>query len=252
LALTPKSPPATSLANASKDAATQDVFLREVDDALREDQLRTLLRTRGVPIAALVIAALVGLAGYLWYSEHRQAVVNAQGETFILALDQLQSGRTQTAERAMAPLAKDGNPGYRAAVRLTQAGLAEQQHKDADAARSFAAVAADASLPGPYRDLATVREIATNFDKLAPQVVIDRLRPMAVPGKPWFGSAGELVAQAYLKQGKNEAAGVLLASIAKDKSVPDTLRRRARQLAGQLGVDAVEDAAAAARGDEAQ
>jgi hypothetical protein len=83
-------------------------------------------------------------------------------------------------------------------------------------------------------------------------VVIDRLKPLAVPGKPWFGSAGELVAQAYLKQGKTEAAGALFGSIAKDKTVPDTLRRRARQLAGQLGVDAVEDPVAAVRGDEGQ
>lgn len=226
--------------------------MREVDDALREDQLRSLLRTRGLPIAALIAGGLLGLAGYLWYSEHKQSVTGSQSETFTMALDQLQAGRTQTAQQTMGPLAKDGNPGYRAAVQLTEAGLAQQQNKDAEAAKGFAAVAADATLPGPYRDLATVREIATNFDKLAPQVVIDRLKPLAVPGKPWFGSAGELVAQAYLKQGKTEAAGTLLASIAKDKTVPDTLRRRTRQLAGQLGVDAVEDPAAAARGDEGQ
>jgi hypothetical protein len=256
LALTPKSPPALAPARSapanSKDSAAQDTFLREVDDALREDQLRNLMRHRGVPIAAAVIAGLIGLAGYLWYSEHQKDVVGKQGETFTMALDQLQAGRAQTAAQTMTSLAKDGNPGYRAAVQLVQAGLAQQQQKDAEAAKAYAAIAADATLPGPYRDLATVREVATNFDKLAPQVVIDRLKPLAVPGKPWFGSAAELVAQAYLKQGKTEAAGALLASIAKDKTVPDTLRRRTRQLAGQLGVDAVEDPVAAARGDEGQ
>ncbi len=251
MALTPKSPTAPVPAN-SKDTAAQDTFLREVDDALREDQLRGLVRTRGVPIAAAVIAGLVGLAGYLWYAEHQKAQIGSQSETFTMALDQLQAGRTETATQTMAPLAKDGNVGYRAAVRLVQAGIAQQQNKDADAAKAYAEIAADTALPGPYRDLAVVREVAINFDKLAPQVVIDRLRPFAVPGKPWFGSAGELVAQAYLKQGKTEAAGALLASIAKDKTVPDSLRRRSRQLAGQLGVDAVEDPVAAARGDAGQ
>jgi len=236
----------------AKDAAAQETFVREVDDALREDQLFSLLRRRGLPIAALIGGGLLGLAGYLWYSEHKQSVTGTQGETFTMAIDQFAAGRNQTAQTTMAPLAKDGNPGYRAAVQLAEAGFAEQTKKDAVAAKGFAAVAADASLPGPYRDLATVREVATNFDKLAPQVVIDRLKPLAVPGKPWFGSAGELVAQAYLKQGKTEAAGALLAAISKDKTVPDTLRRRTRQLAGQLGVDAVEDPATAARGDEGQ
>lgn len=256
MALTPKSPPVPVPAGrtpaGTKDTASGDTFLREVDDALREDQLRNLFRTRGLPIAAAVIAGLLGLAGYLWYAEHQKAQIGSQGETFTMALDQLQAGRTQTAQTTMAALAKDGNPGYRAAVQLIEAGLVQQQNKDAEAAKGFAAVAADSALPGPYRDLATVREVAANFDKLTPQVVVDRLKPLAVPGKPWFGSAGELVAQAYLKQGKTEAAGALLASIAKDKTVPESLRGRTRQLAGQLGVDAVEDAVAAARSDQGQ
>ena len=251
MALTPKStagtPPATG-----KDAAAQETFLREVDDALREDQLRNLIVKRGRPILALVAGGLVGLAGWLWYIDHKRSVSDTQGETFVTALDQLQANRNETAKQSMAPLAKDGNPGYRAAVQITQAGIAQQLGKEADAAKAYAAVAADASLPGPYRDLATLREVATNFDKLPPQTVIDRLKPLAVPGKPWFGSAGELVAQAYLKQGKTEAAGALLASISKDTSVPDTLRRRTRQLAGQLGIDAVDNVAAAVRAEAGQ
>lgn len=243
MALTPNSPTGSSPAN-SKDAAAQETFLREVDDALREDQLFTLLRTRGRPILALVVGGLVGLGGWLWYNEHTASVRDKQGEAFITALDALEGGRSQAAKTAMDPLVKDGNPGYRAAVQIAEAGIAQQAGKDADAAKLFAAVAADANLPGPYRDLATVREVSANFDKLSPQTVIDRLKPLAVPGKPWFGSAGELVALAYIKQNKTEAAGGILAGIAKDKTVPDTLRRRARQLAGQLGVDAVDNPAA--------
>ncbi|WP_246135051.1 tetratricopeptide repeat protein [Novosphingobium sediminis] len=223
-----------------------------MDDALREDQLRTLLRTRGRPVLAVVIGGLVGLAGWLWYNDHQSSLRDQQSETFVTALDALQAGRNQTAKAGMDPLVKTGNPGYRAAVQITDAGIAEQAGKAEEAAKLFAAVSADGALPGPYRDLATIREVATNFDKLAPQTVIDRLKPLAVPGKPWFGSAGELVALAYLKQNKTEAAGALLAAIAKDKAVPDTLRRRTRQLAGQLGVDAVDNPAAAISGSEAQ
>src|SRR5690606_23932546 len=64
-------------------------------------------------------------------------------------------------------------------------------------------------------------------------------------GQSWFGSAGELVGMAYLKQDKKELAGPLFAEIAKDESVPGSLRSRARQLAGLLGYDAVVDVDAA-------
>ena len=71
--------------------------------------------------------------------------------------------------------------------------------------------------------------------------MITRLKPLAVPGNPYFGSAGEMVAMAYLEQGKRQEAGTLFSSIAKDENVPDGLRSRSRQMAGLLGVDAIED-----------
>jgi hypothetical protein len=76
---------------------------------------------------------------------------------------------------------------------------------------------------------------------MGPHDVIARLKPMAAPGNPWFGSAGELVALAYLKQGRKDLAGPLFASIAKDKDVPQSLQSRARHMAGVLGYDAVTD-----------
>jgi hypothetical protein len=68
--------------------------------------------------------------------------------------------------------------------------------------------------------------------------VIARLEPLAKPGEPWFGSAGEMTALALIKQGKKQEAGQLFATIAKDNGVPETIRTRAVQVAGTLGVDA--------------
>jgi hypothetical protein len=76
---------------------------------------------------------------------------------------------------------------------------------------------------------------------MKPEEVIARLKPLAKPGNPWFGSAGELVAMAYLKQGKKDLAGPLFAAIAKDEQAPRSMRSRARQMAGMLGYDAVVD-----------
>ena len=43
---------------------------------------------------------------------------------------------------------------------------------------------------------------------------------------------------AMLKQGRKAEAGRLFAAIAADNDVPDTIRSRAVQIAGTLGVDA--------------
>ena len=47
-----------------------------------------------------------------------------------------------------------------------------------------------------------------------------------------------MTAIAYLKMGKPKPAGALFGAIAKDKTVPETLRARAVRISGMLGVDA--------------
>ena len=68
-----------------------------------------------------------------------------------------------------------------------------------------------------------------------------RLSHLAVPGNPWFGSAGEMVAIAHMRMNKPDLAGPLFQKLAEDKQVPETIRSRARQLAGVMGIDAVDD-----------
>ena len=86
-----------------------------------------------------------------------------------------------------------------------------------------------------------MREIAATYDTRKPDEIIARLKPLAVPGNAYFGSAGEMVAMAYLDQGKRKEAGALFAQIAKSEEVPEALRSRTRRMAGLLGVDAIED-----------
>ncbi|WP_225204763.1 tetratricopeptide repeat protein [Novosphingobium huizhouense] len=241
MALRPTTPPSRSDQLAARQAAQQDVFLREVDDALREDQTIAALRKWGRPVGAVVVAGLLGLAGYLWYDNHQKTIAGEQGEAFTKALDQVEGGNLKAGSDALAPVVKDSGPGYQAAARAMQGAIAAQQGKTDEAAKIFAEVAADTKAPQPFRDLAIVREVSLNFERMSPQQVIDRLKPLAVPGNPWFGNAAELVGVAYMKKGDNAQAGALFATIAKDKTVPESLRRRVRQLAGQLGVDAVDD-----------
>ena len=241
--------PATT-PGAATAGAQQDGFLREVDEALREQEVLDALRRYG-RLAGLVIAVvLIALAGYLWWDNQRQAAAGALGEQLTMALDQVEAGRLDTAKAQLQPLVGAGN-GTGAAARLLEAGMLVEQGKPAEARKQFAAVAADATAPQPYRDLATIRDVALGFDSLPADQVVTRLKPLAVPGAAWFGSAGEMLGAAYLKQNRPDLAGPLYAAIARDKTVPQSLRGRARQLAGLLGVDAIDDVneAAANRAD---
>lgn len=228
---------------AARDAASQEAFVREVDDALREDEVFTAFRRHAVPVATALGLGLAALAGGLWWNGHRQAVKEQHSEQLVLALDKIEGAAPDAAFAQLATLAKQSDDGTGAAAKLLQAAIAARKGNMAAAAGLYGVVIADGSAPKPFRDLATVRDVALRFDAMKPDDVVARLRPLAAPGNAWFGSAGELLAAAYLKQNRKDLAGPLLVTIARDKTVPETLRARTRQLAGLLGFDSLDDIA---------
>lgn len=231
--------PDTSKPQGSGKDAESDVFMREVDEALREDQLLMFWKKYGLASIAVVAVGLAGLAGWLVYQSNVEEAAGVKSEEFITALDAIQRGNLDGAKNALQPLKSAEQKGYKALARLTEAGILQQQNKSDEAAKSFADIAGDESLPQEYRDLALIRQTLIEFDKMAPAKVIERLKPLAVPGGPWFGSAGEMVAIAYMKMNKPELAGPIFAEMAKAEELPPTIRDRAGQMAGLLGIDTV-------------
>lgn len=234
---------------AQRDAAQKEGFLREVDAAVREDELAIAIKRYAVPVGLALLIGLLALAAYLWWTSHQADLRAGQAEQIVLALDKVDSGQQDAAFAQLTPVVRDGTEGDRATARMLQAGIATRQGKLAEATQLFAQIAGDDHAPKPFRDLATVRGVALNYDRLAPADVIARLRPLAVPGAPFFGSAGEMVGVAYLKQGHQDLAAPLFGTIARDPNVPESLRARARQLAGVLGFDSVPDISHAPGGD---
>jgi len=246
LALPPATPGTTSGKDAAaskaaqRDAQAQDVFLREVDDALRQDEVQGFFRNFGKPVLALVVAGLLGFAGYLYWDHHTAKQADERSEQLTQALDSIEASNLAEAKGKLDPLSKESGA---AAVlaKLSLAGIALREGRVPDAVKLYGEVAADSAAPQELRDLATVREVAAAYDTMKPQAVIDRLKPLAVPGNAWFGVAGEMVGMAYLQQGKKDLAGPLFVQIAKDKDLPGSLQSRAQQLAGLIGYDALAD-----------
>ena len=218
-------------------------FYREVDDELRRDQMKTYWERFGKLVIAGVVLLLAAIGGFIWWQNQKEVKAGEQSEALVGAFDDVAAGRKSAALPKLDELSKSGSDGHRAAALLTKADLAIEGKDLRGAVAIFRQIADDGGLAQPYRDLALVRMTAVELDTLAPQAVIDRLKGLAVAGNPWFGSAGEMTALSYLKQGKPQQAAGVFAAMAKDKKLPDTVRSRASQMAGSLGVDAVQEAA---------
>ena len=218
-----------------------EILMREIDEAVRQDDTKEFFQKYGVPLGTAVTLLLAGLFGYWWWDSTQEAALEAQSETIVSALDSVDAGDFAGADEKAGGLIENGSVGARNAARMIQAANALEQDDRTKATELYTAIVADVDAPGPLRDLALIREVTLNFDDREPADNIAKLAPLAVPGNAFFASAGELTAIAHLQSGDRAAAGTLFGQLAQDEAVPETLCERARQMAGLLGVDTVVD-----------
>ena len=215
--------------------------MREVDEAVRTDQVSEAAKKYGIAAGAALVIGLAALGGFLWWQGNSEGSLEEQSETLVGALDEYEAGNFDVADQELAALSEDGSPGNMAAAQMLRAAAALEAGRGDDARALYQRVIDNGDVPQAMRDAAQVRLVSAAYDDMEPAEVIERLGPLANADSDWFGSAGELVAMAYLDSGREEDAGKLLVEIAKDEEVPASLRARTRQLAGVLGYDAIED-----------
>lgn len=216
-----------------------DTFLKEVDEELRKERVNQFVARYGWWILAAVVLVLGAIGGFIWWQNREQAKAAEQGERLLEALQSIESGNPGAASPKVAALAGSDVDAYRVSALFVRASTQAEAGQGQAAIATLRSIAENPDLAEPYRHAALVRQTALEFDRLQPQAVVRRLGPLARPGQPWFGSAGEMVGIAQLKMRRPDLAGPLFQRIGRDEGVPPSIRTRAIQMAGSLGYDAM-------------
>jgi hypothetical protein len=170
-----------ALTPTDKLAGSDEAFLREVDDAVRAGDLENFWKRYGRWLLAAVVIGLLAFGGWILWQQQQQAAADANGEKFVQAIEKLDGADEKDEKEALAALtklSKAEQPAYRAMSQIMIANLAAKSGNDKKAVADYAKVAGDASLPQPFRDMALIRQTATEFDTLPPQKIVDRLKPL--------------------------------------------------------------------------
>ena len=214
-----------------------DAFIREVDEAYREDELKKFARQWGRWVLLAIGLGLAALGGWFFWQHQQNRQVEAVSEQFSEALTKLDSGDSTAAVSALATVGESRNGSYAALAAITQAGIAMNGGDKEKAITALKKVADDKNAAPPFRDAATLKLLRLQFDDLPPADVLKRTAPYTDGDSPWFPVAGEMAALAHLKAGDQKAAGALFLRLAADELAPPSLRARAEQMAAALGED---------------
>ena len=98
MALKPDSEDPRARQLAQRHAAEQDALLREVDEAVRQDEVGTLVKRHGWKIGGALVLALALFGGWLFWSDRQEGQLEETSEQFVTALDQLDAGQIRPAQ----------------------------------------------------------------------------------------------------------------------------------------------------------
>ncbi|MBO6899954.1 MAG: tetratricopeptide repeat protein [Rhizobiaceae bacterium] len=206
---------------------SDDSFIREVNEELRQDQAKALWRRYGPALIGAVVLVVAATAGWVGYDYWTQSRANASGDRFSAALELASDGRLDEAQAAFEALQADGYGAYPVLAKLrTAAVLAERGEADA-AVAEFDAVAADGSVPASIRDMARLRAGYVLVDSGSYDDVAARVEVLTADSASLRHAAREALALSAWREGRAADALALFEQITDDESAPRNARQRA-------------------------
>lgn len=226
------------------DDRRSEQFIREVHEEYRREQMSALWQRFGWLVIGVCVAIVVMTAGYrgwLWWQE-REAARN--GDMYLAALQQLETGDRTQGEAELKALIDSGSDGYRVLARLQLAAAQAESGEAAAAISSFDAIAKDDSAPQAIRSLAIIRAALLALDAGDAGGASDRASPLAIAGNPWRHVAREIIGMADYQKGDYDQARQAFAAIQEDAESSPTLRERANMMIALLDSQSATPAAA--------
>lgn len=210
---------------------SDDSFIREVNEEMRQDQARALWDRYGPIAIATAVLVVLGTALWVAYDYWDSSRANAAGDQFSQALDLANSGKSDEALAALKALEEGGYGSYPLLARMRSGTVLFDKGDFTGAVAAFDAVSADTSVPGSIRDMARLRAGLILVDQGSFADVSARVEPLNSDTNTLRHAAREALGLSAWKAGNFADALTLFDKVASDDTAPRNTRERATLLA---------------------
>jgi len=202
---------------------------QEVDDAVRQDDLKLWWKRWGTWFVAAAVLVVVAVAGFVGWRQYDQAKRAEASVAYSAALAKIETDKA-AARAELGKQAESAPEPYRFLAALAAAQL---QDKPADQVTSLEAVAP--RLPPELSDLALVMAGFRSVDAGKLDEEVGKLGALAQADRPFHVSVMELQALAAARKGDLKRAKELWTDITKDPASPQGAQQRAQSMLTYYG-----------------
>ena len=213
-----------------------DIF-REIDEELRQEKAERLWKRYGKYMIAGAVVIVVAFAAFSGWREYRQSQEIEAGAKFAAAKALVAENKPGDAEALFTALGAESDTTYGVLARFHAAALRAEAGDREGAARAYRALAGNADLDQPFRNLSTIlaAQIEIDLPGADRQALVAEVKPLAEQGSAWRHAALEVLGLLAHKDGKLEEARSYFRRIADDIDAPANVRGRATQILGLIG-----------------
>jgi hypothetical protein len=232
-----------------RGSAGGDEFIREVDEAVRQDRWMQLWKRYGTYMVGAALAIVLGTGAGVAWRNWQESQRQSEALRFAAAEQLLRQDQANEAAAAFRALAEDAGSGYRVVARLRAAEAEAAAGESAAAVATLDHLSESDAARAVYRQLGDLLTLQREFDRAAADALEGRVAELTAPDAPWRHSALELEALAQIRAGDLDGARRTLDTLLADPRTPANLSRRAAELmaaiGGPAGAAGAEDSGAA-------
>lgn len=222
------------LARNTVHTMSDDSLFREVDEAVRQDQLKSLWDKYGLWIVAGALLIVAGVGGHKAWTYWQSEQSKAAGGRFIGGITEVEDGKTTDAINVFKSLSEEGPSGYRDLSQLQVAALVAREGKTEEAVRIYDEVADKSAAGSVLEHFARIQAASLRLDEASFDEMRKRLDVLAATGNPWRHSARELLGLSAYRNGESDAAQRYFDVMLSDQQTPTNMRRRAEMMLSLL------------------
>lgn len=194
------------------DEEFTDAFIREVDEDVKNDNLRIFWNKYGLYVILLVVFCLTLAVSFeslkAWKIRRDQAMTNA----YITTLNMKNNGKLDESLIMLKKIAEDGNGIYSDIAQLQIVNVLLEQGKKDQAVNELTKIVNSVKINESLRSASRLKLVALQFDEMTSDQIEEMLAPIA-EDKNWSPYAKEFIAMAAIKDSNLEKAKSLYTEI---------------------------------------
>ncbi len=207
----------------------QDAFIEEVNEDLKNDQLKQIWDKYGLHIIIVIVAVLVAAVSFesikAWRIRHHQENSNV----YAYAASLSEQGKIEESNNVLKTIAENNNGIYADAARMQLAKNYAESGKTEEAQKVLQEIADDGSSNPQVKNVAIIKLAAMQVETASYDDLAKMLEPV-LQNKNWSGMGKSLLALSALHKKDYAKARQLYDEISADAGAPDSLKAEAQDM----------------------